>query len=302
MFKNLTMYRIVDLEGAEEMPELTLLERLPEFRFTGRPKNVSQAYGFVTPMEWLRQTQPRNAPLMHHAMATSLVAMQANTVLLPSSVVNAALRDRLHEYRLRMGHNPGKRARNQLKEDVLEELMLTAFERETVVRALILWDRGLVLMDSSSAKTCELLEDLLGKCGLDLQPYASSTIRGVLTDLAKSQVPNPPFVFGNNFHLTNPLDRSVAIRAAQHCLDDDLLSHISNGMQVEAAEMIFDDRIQFRLDAYSLVRGIKFKIKPQRTDAEGPDDLMAELDAQVFLYSAEFRALISALTTEFALS
>lgn len=305
MFKNISMYRIngeMEFAAGYESPQQAMVVRLTNNRFNGRPKHVAQAMGFVTPMEWLRQAN--GADLAHTAMGATLVAMQVNTVLLPASVIKAALRDRLHEYKCRMGRNPGKKVRNQLKDEVTEHLMLTAFEREQVVRALILWDRNLVLMDSASTKACDMMDDLLGRCGLELQPYTSSGIRGILTGWAREMgghVPYP-FAMGNQFHLTNPADRSVSIRAASHCLDESLVAHIEDGMQVEAAELIYDERIRFRLDSNAVLRGINFDIKPQMQGIEAPDDRMAELDAQMCLYAGEFRELIAALTNEFALS
>lgn len=156
MFRNATMF---SLPAGYTMPtpmELSAAIGSAQLREPGplEPAKV----GFVPPID--------GHPIQFNHQGAPLFAVGFAERILPASVVDDALAERLKLFEARNGRKPGKMAKSSIREDVLGELLPRSHIKRTVVRAYLDHEARLLVCDTSSRKRAEavvrLLRDSLG--------------------------------------------------------------------------------------------------------------------------------------------
>ena len=92
----------------------------------------------------------------HESNNCTLFRLSKQERKVPSSVLKSALKDRIESYRSRMNRTPGKRVRDQLKDEALAELLPKAFVDETFYTAYIDWDSGMLVVNTASDRVAEM--------------------------------------------------------------------------------------------------------------------------------------------------
>lgn len=294
-FKNLTLYALPSgTDGGEPLDLDGLSDRLQEqaLKECG-PQELATA-GFVSPYP------EGHDRLVHVGSGAALLVLGTHTRVLPASVVRDALRVRIEQYRQKLGRVPGKRVREGLKDEVLQELLPRAFVKTGRVSACIDMMAGLVVVDTASDKPGETLmgklRDALGS--FPAEPVATEeSISGMLTRWLLEGRAEGPFELGDDVELKDPLDTRAVLKAKHHDLGlDEIREHARSGKQVSRLALVYDKRVAFSLDEKCRLRGLKFLdlVQEQLGDVSG-DDALAELDARFTLQVLELRRLFAAL-------
>src|SRR5690606_23539546 len=104
--------------------------------------------------------------LVHSANGALLICLREEKKLLPASVVREALDERIREVEDREMRKVRKREREQLKEEIIFELLPRAFTRSTNTYGYIDTQAGMVVVDASTWRKAEhfteRLRDALG--------------------------------------------------------------------------------------------------------------------------------------------
>ena len=201
----------------------------------------------------------------------------------------------------------GNRARRQLREDLLGELL----PRALVVpgRRWMLLDvaRGLVWVDSASRKAAEaalsLLRQALGS--LPALPLAAEVApRAILTGWVAGDALPDGLSLGDECELRDPADTGAVVKVQRMELSgEEIAKHLEAGKQVTRLALVLDDHVSFVVGEDLVVR--KFKLLDGAVDqleSSDREDVAAELDARFALMAGEFKRLFAVLEQAFKLS
>lgn len=290
-FKNLSLYRLPDdLELDLNALEPALAGQV--LKPCGPLEQRSQ--GFVSPYP------PGHEQLQHIGNNAALIELGTQERVLPSAVVRQALRERIDAYRSKMNRTPGKRVREQLKDEVLHELLPRAFVKPGRCGAYLDLTAKLLVVDSGSDKPGEALVGKLREAlgSFAAEPVATEeSVGGVLTHWLLENKGAGGFELGDEVELKDPLDTRAVIKVRKHDLAlEEVREHARQGKRVSQLALVFDHRIGFTLDEKFKLRKLKFLdlVQEELGDISG-EDAIAEIDARFTLMTLELRRMFEAL-------
>ncbi|WP_101926121.1 MULTISPECIES: recombination-associated protein RdgC [Luteimonas] len=295
-FRNLTLFRF---PTALDLSELD--RHLGEFILKPVGPLEMSSRGFVSPFG-------RDAEAMSHRIEDAIwLTVGGEERILPGAVVNELLSRKLAEIEEKEGRRPGGRARKQMKDDLLQELMPRAFVRPVRTDALLDLEHGVCAVDTSSRKTAEnVVSEIRTALGSfpALPLNAEVSPRGVMTGwLAGEPLPDG-LTLGEECELKDPSDQGAIVKCQrQELLCDEITKHLDSGKQATKLALTLDDHVSFVLGEDLVIR--KFKLLDGAIDQlEGTDndDMRAELDARFALMSGEFKRLFTVLERALKLS
>ena len=143
-FRNLTFFRF---PATHDFTQLDAL--LPEAALKPvGPLELSSA-GFVSPFG-------RGEEALSHRIGDAIwLTVGSENKILPGSVVNDLLAQKVAEIEDKEGRKLGGKARKRLKDDLLHELLPRAFVKSSRTDALLDLEHGFLAVDSSSRKSAE---------------------------------------------------------------------------------------------------------------------------------------------------
>lgn len=248
--------------------------------------------GFVSPFS------RDDAAFTLGSLGAVLFCLGEESRLLPASVLNDAIADRIAEHLANTGRKPGKRLRNEFREAALAELLPRAFIKRARTSAYL--DGRMLVVDTSSDSAAEAVatavRDALGS--FPARPLACEASATLLMSewLIASQLPEG-FEFGDECELKDPSDMAMVARFRNHDLTaEEVREHARCGKQVTQLGLIFDGRIGFVLDAKLKLRRLHFlDIVADQLDAQDGTDEDQLLDAEFTLMRLELARLFARL-------
>jgi recombination associated protein RdgC len=253
-----------------------------------------QSRGFVPPLgehgAYLQQ-------LEHHVW----LCMGGEDRILPTAVVHREWQLKIAKLEEAKGHPLGKRARSQLKQETMDDLMPRAFVKTSRLNALINRKHGFIAIDAASAKAAEALvskiREALGSFpALPLQ--SAQAPRSILTSFLLQQALPENWHLGEECELQDPAEKGAVVKCLRHDLaSEEVLAHLATGKQVSRLGLLLDANISFVLGDDLIVR--KFKLLAGAVDAlenTNTESLEDELMARFALFSAELELFFVAFS------
>ncbi len=290
-FKNVSLFR---LPADFTLDPLAVETALAEHPLRSPGPLEQETRGFLSPF------QHADGAYTHAAQNAVLLSLGQESRLLPSSVLHDAIADRVAEHESKTGRKPGKRLRNEFRELALGELLPRAFIKRS--RTAAYWDEAshLLVVDSSSDKSSELVASALREAigSLPARPLATEASLPLLMSewLVSGQTPEG-FELGDECELKDPSDTASVVRCRRHDLSaDEVREHARRGKQVTQLALVYDQRIAFVLDAAAKLRKIEFlDVIADKMDSQDGADAAQVLDAEFTLMTLELRRLYARL-------
>lgn len=295
-FRNLTLFRFpasLDLAALDEGMQDVQLRPVGPLELFSR--------GFISPFG-------RDAEALSHRIDNAIwLTVGSEERLLPAVVVNDLLARKLAEVEEREGRKPGGRARKQMKDDLVQELLPRAFVRPSRVDALLDIEHGVCAVDTSSRKSAEnVVSEIRRALGsFPALPLAAEVApRGVLTGWIAGDPLPAGLSLGEECELKDADDHGAIVRCQrQELQSDEIMRHLESGKQVTKLALVLDDHVSFVLGEDLVIRKWKFLDGAvDQLESNDPDDVRAELDARFALMSGEFRRLFAILEPALKLS
>ena len=143
-FRNLTFFRF---PASHDFSQLDAL--LPEAALKPVGPLEMSSRGFISPFG-------RNEDQLSHRIGDAVwLAIGGEDKILPGSVVNDLLAQKVAELEDKEGRKLGSRTRKRLKDDLLHELLPRAFVKSSRTDALLDLEHGFLAVDTSSRKSGE---------------------------------------------------------------------------------------------------------------------------------------------------
>jgi recombination associated protein RdgC len=286
-FKNLHIFRF--LEPVTISADV-LHEQLSQAVFQPCGKMDMESMGWVSPLR--RDSES----LVHSANSCFIFTARKEEKILPASVVREFVNDKVEEIENQQMRRVRKREKDEIREEVLFDLIPRAFSRSTYISALIDIKHGWLLVDTPSQKKAEeftsFLRETLGSLPV-VPPQVLQKPAQVMTQwlVKESECPHD-FELADACVLTDG-DGAVVNCKRQDLLAEEIHGHLEAGKFVTRLAVEWDERLGLVLDDELVIRRLQtldlVQAKLNDTRAETPQE---RFDADFALMTLELAALI----------
>lgn len=291
LFKNLIIYRFTQpftLSGME------LEEQLKQKLFRSCGSQDMTTYG------WTEALGKASKALVHENNGCLLICAAKEEKILPASVINDALQERIEQIEQEQDRQVFSKERRTLKDDITMELLPKAFTRQKVTRAYIDQKNGWLVVNASSFRQAEDLTSCLRECLGSLpvtMPQVKNQPGSVMTQWLESRQLPDGFTLCYACELREPGDEGGTIIARDEDLNTDAIhQHLESGKRVSKLHIDWKETLHGQLtDDLRFIR-LKFSdLFHDHLDYEHADSLQEQLDADFAMMSGTLRHFLSSL-------
>ncbi len=294
-FKNLQVYRFT--KAFSQTPE-ELSETLEAKAFQPCAGQDMLKLGWVPPLGRF------GSEYVHANNGYLMICAKRQEKVLPPAVINEELEERLLALEENEDRRVGRKERNQMKDEVMFELLPRAFARSSLQFAYIDANDGLLVVNSSSVKRAEeligLLRDAVGP--LSLIPLTAKNLPiQVMTDwVEKGQVADG-FELGQACELRDNDDVSSVIRCTNLNLEsEEINNHIKASMHASKLALSWQERVECIVDDKLAVKRLRFTdVVQEKADEVDAQDFAEQFDVDFAIMTLELSAFIKALMEAF---
>lgn len=291
-FSNLVIYKFKQQAGFNKEEFNKALEQ-DTFRHCGQQE--------LSTFGWTKAFGKHGESLAHFSNRRILVCAKREEKILPASVINEMLADKVEQIELEENRPVRKKERDELKENVLHTILPQAFTKSSLQYAFIDMDSGLLIVNSASFNKAEELTALLRKSlgTLPIVPaFGEYDLDVFLTDwLTNFNTPNG-FEIGSDAELEEADDSGSIAKLKGHDLDgDEVKAHLDMGKRVTKLALNWKYRIQFNLQNDGAIKQVIYSDTIKEENADIPkEDMPIKLDADFCLVAGEIVQMITELT------
>ncbi|WP_333877826.1 recombination-associated protein RdgC [Methylobacter sp.] len=252
-FKNLSIFRLTeDFTLAPADLEL----KLEQMAFRPCGSHEEFTFGWTSPLG------KSSEQLVHSANGFLMLCGKKEERVLPASVVNEMMQEKILETEEQQGRKLSKKERTAIKDELIFELLPRAFTFSNKTYAYIDPKGGWLIVDAASAKKAEDLLSSLRKCLGSLPAVPLNTIEKpvkVMTEwLINNQAPDD-ITIEDECELRSPEEEGGIIRCKRHDLSlPEIKNHLDTGKEVIKLAVNWADRIAFIIDENLAVKRLKF--------------------------------------------
>lgn len=294
-FKNLAVYRFSEpfTLAAEDLEQ-----KLQQHPFHPCGSHDEFSFGWTSPLGRASDA------LVHANNGFMMVCAKKEEKVVPASVINEMLQDKISEIEEREARKLPQKERSRVKDELIFELLPRAFSFSRKTYAYIDTQGGWMVVDAASAKKAEdLLSELRKALGsLPVVPMtATSKPADVMTQWLVSNTSPKDFVVEDECELRSPEEEGAIIRCKRHDLAlPEIKNHLDSGKQVIKLALSWAERLSFVLDESLSVKRLKFLdlIQDQVADIEAVDEV-EQFDADFSIMTAELAQFLPRLLEVF---
>ncbi|MFU8788791.1 MAG: recombination-associated protein RdgC [Methylobacter sp.] len=290
-FKNLSIFRLTE-EFTLAPADLEL--KLEQMAF--RPCGSHEEFTFG----WTSPVGKSSEQLVHSANGFLMVCGKKEERVLPASVVNEMMQEKIAETEEQQGRKLSKKERTEIKDELIFELLPRAFTFSNKTYAYIDPKGGWLIIDSASAKKAEDLLSSLRKTLGSLPAVPLNTIEKpvkVMTEwLVNNKAPDD-ITIEDECELRAPEEEGGIIRCKRHDLSlPEIKNHLDIGKEVIKLAVNWEDRLSFIIDENLAVKRLKFLdlIQDQVSDID-TDSEAERFDVDFSIMSLELANFIPRL-------
>lgn len=287
--------QIVKLSSRFKHQASEIHQRLEAFAFQSCLPSMPSSMGWVSPLD------DEDGPLTRGINGCFMIALQIEDKILPASVVNQTLKDKIKQIELNEARKVRQKEKMSFKDEVTQTLLTRAFTKFTTLYAYIdTRYQWLILNSISPAKTelfLSMFQKAFGECLEEMDIIKPSAL---LTHWLKTQDYPKEFSVGKACVLQDPEQQNRIVRCQQQDLFTSGVQTIfKEGFDVIQMELCWQDRIRFVLaDDFSL-RGVGLQEDDINEMKETYESKHERFDADLVLMSESYAGMIQDLLTTF---
>ncbi|MCK9620908.1 MAG: recombination-associated protein RdgC [Methylobacter sp.] len=264
-FKNLSIFRLTE---DFTLAPADLEQKLEQMAFRPCGSHEEFTFGWTSPLG------KSSEQLVHSANGFLMLCGKKEERVLPASVVNEMMQEKILETEEQQGRKLSKKERTAIKDELIFELLPRAFTFSNKTYAYIDPKGGWLIVDAASAKKAEDLLSSLRKCLGSLPAVPLNTIEKpvkIMTEwLVNNQAPDD-ITIEDECELRSPEEEGGIIRCKRHDLSlPEIKNHLDTGKEVIKLAVNWADRIAFIIDENLAIKRLKFLdlIQDQVADTE----------------------------------
>lgn len=288
LFKNLRVYR---LDPAWALDAAQLSKLLEQHQFQPGTSQDPLSLGWIEPRAGHGLVYQNNEQI--------LLCIRSEKKLLPSTVINQVACAKATEIAEEQGYKPGRKQMQEIKEQVITELLPRAF---AVHRDTQVWidpvNRWLCVDTASGA----VGDEVMGLLAKTINPfpvlplYTELSPGGAMTTWLLDDEAPANFTIDQDTELRSTTESRALVKYVRHSAEpEELGRHIQAGKQCTRLALTWDDKISFVLtDALDVKRVVPLDILTEKQDVTAVNDDEI-FDADMTLMTAELAKMISDL-------
>ncbi len=242
--------------------------------------------------------------LVHAANGFLMICATKEEKIIPASVVREHVNERVEKIEETQARKVRKKERDNLRDDVMNELLPRALSRTLRTFAYIDPKEGLLVVDSASVAKAEeftaLLRKTLGSLPV-VPPTTNETPYAVLTEwLTKNNYP-PEFGVEDECELRSADIEGSVVRCKRLDLaSPEVKLHLKEGKLVSKLALNWRDRLTFVLDENFAIKRVRFlEIVQEQVDDVEVEDAAARFDVDFSIMTLELSLFIKQLFEAF---
>ena len=253
MFKNLLVYRL----AADWSATVAQIEAaLDAARFTECGLTQARAIGWVSPRG------EEHGVLIEAIAGQWLLQLMVESKVVPGSVVKRQVDVLAAQVEKQTGRKPGKKQRNELKDQALLDLLPMAFTKRAAVKVWIAPAERLLVLDAGSASRADevltALTQALPGLSATLVNTAVSPAAAMAEWLVSGEAP-ASFTIDRDCELKAADGEKPVVRYARHALDiAEIREHIQAGKQPTRLALTWQGRVSFMLTEGLQIKKVSF--------------------------------------------
>jgi len=253
MFKNLMVYRL----GPDWSATVAQIDQaLDAARFTECGATQARSAGWVAPRG------EEHGALIEAIGGQWLLQLMVEQKMVPGSVIKRQVDALAVQVEKQTGRKPGKKQRNELKDQALLDLLPMAFTKRAAVKVWIAPADRLLLIDAGSPSRADealtALAQALPGLSAQLVNTALSPAACMAEWLVSGEAP-AGFTIDRDCELKAADGEKPVVRYARHALDiAEVRDHILGGKQPTRLALTWQGRVSFMLTESLLIKKIAF--------------------------------------------
>ncbi len=269
-FKQISFYPV----SPENMPDTqTLSVKLAEAEFVPVQGLDWFSEGFAAP-------QGFSPELVFAADFTDSVALKKEERVLPAAVIRDMLDERVAQIQDSEGRSVGKKEKQELKEQITDDLLPRAFTRSGRIQAVFDRKHGFLLVNQAAAAKAEnlllKLREALGSLEARL-PRTAQSPAALMTQWLQNGAAEGGFELGNDCELKGAGDVVPTVKISNAELAaEEVVQHVKNGKTVTQLGLVWREQIAFILTQDFTLKRIQY-LDTVQEEAESYGDDAASL-------------------------
>ena len=288
-FKQLTIYPL----NKDKLPDLEMLaNKLQEAAFKPCMGLDWDSVGFSSPVSF-------SPEMVFPAQNTWRIALKKEEKVLPAAVVRDILDEKINEIREIEGRNVGRKEKNELKENITDDLLPRAFTKSSKTEAILDSQYGFLLINQANSNRAEMLltklRDALG--GLEAKlPRTQQSPGSLMTEWLLQSSAAGHFELDSDCELKGLGDAAPVVRISHQDLTaEEVVNLVKNGKIVTQLGLCWQDRVRFVLTQDFTLKRIQFLDVIQEEAAGQGDDMQSITFASQILMAEALGELLSEL-------
>ena len=280
-FKQVSFYPL----NKDKLPDLeTLSAKLQEAEFAP-PQGLDWfGEGFAPPEGFLPE-------LVFPADFTWSVALKKSEKVLPAGVIREILDDKIAEIQKAEARTVGRKEKQDLKEQITDDLLPRAFTRSSKTQAVCDTRSGFLLVNQASATRAEnllaKLREALG--GLEAKlPNTKQSPSSLMTEWLLQGACGGGFELDDMCELKGTGDAAPTVRVSKQDLTaDEVVQHVKTGKTVTQLGLVWRDQIAFVLTQDFTLKRIQYlDVLQEEAESHGDDAASLAFASQILMAEA----------------
>ena len=233
---------------------------------------------------------PFSSDFVFTAQNSNRVCLKHEEKVLPSATVRDLVNGKVAEIQEAEARNVGHIEKQQLKEQIVDDLLPRALTQSRRTEAIFDTERGYLLVNEASDKRAEQmlikLREALG--GLKVaMPYTRESPSSLMTEWLLQGHAEGDFELGYNVLLQGVGDVVPKVKISKKDLTHpEVIQHAKNGMKVVELELEWREQISFTLTKDFALKRIQFLDVLQEEAEQGDDTASLMFSSQIIMTTA----------------
>ena len=278
-FKQLSIYPL----NKAQLPALeTLADKLAAAEFAPCMGLDWDSVGFAAPASF----QPQE--MVFAAQNTWRVALKKEEKVLPAAVVRDILDDKVQEIQNAEGRNVGRKEKQELKDNITDDLLPRAFTKSSRTEAVFDTEHGLLLVNNANANKAEALLTKLREAlgGLEARlPRTNQSPGSLMTDWLLRGAGEGGFELDSDCELKGSGDVAATVKVSKQDLTaEEVVQHVKNGKTVTQLGLVWREQIAFVLTQDFTLKRIQYlDVLQEEAESHGDDAASLAFASQILM-------------------
>lgn len=277
-FKQISLYPL----NKDKLPELEILaDKLTQAEFAPCMGLDWFSEGFSNPV-------PFSTEAVFPADYAWRIALKKEEKVLPAGVIRDILEERVAEIQNAEARNVGRKEKQELKEQITDDLLPRAFTRSSRTQAIFDTKHGYLFINNASAAKAEnmltKLREALG--GLEARlPNTKQSPGSLMTDWLLRGAAEGGFELDSDCELKGTGDIAPVVKVSKQDLTaDEVIQHVKNGKTVTQLGLVWREQISFILTQDFTLKRIQYlDILQEEAESHGDDAAGLTFASQILM-------------------